>query len=150
MAGFQLAQINIARARAPLDSDTMKGFVDRLEEVNALADSSPGFIWRLQTEEGDATSILAFDDPKLILNMSVWQDLESLKHYVYKSAHVDLVRDREGWFSKLSRAYQALWWIPAGHIPSVEEGKAKLDHVRNHGPGEQAFTFARNFPSPEP
>ena len=149
MADYHLAQINIARARAPLDSDIMQGFVDRLEEINALADSSPGFVWRLQTEEGDATSILAFNDPALIVNLSVWQDLESLKHYVYKSAHVDLVRDREDWFSKLSQAYQALWWIPAGHIPSVEEGKAKLEQLRNHGPGEQAFTFARNFPRPE-
>ena len=148
MADYQLAQINIARARAPLDSDTMKGFADRLEEINALAESSPGFVWRLQTEEGDATAIHAFNDPDLIVNMSVWEDLESLKHYVYKSVHVDLVRDREDWFSKLSRAYQALWWIPAGHIPSLEEGKEKLEKIEKHGPGEQAFTFARSFACP--
>lgn len=145
MRAHHLAQINIAQAREAMDSDTMQGFVARLDEINLLADQSPGFIWRLQTNDGNATSIAAFDDPTLIVNMSVWEDLESLKNYVYKSIHVELIRDRDGWFRKMLKAHQALWWVPAGHIPGVEEGKKKLRLLDEHGPGEQAFTFARPF-----
>lgn len=148
MGKYHLAQINIAKARDAMDSETMKGFVDRLDEINALADKSPGFIWRLQTEEGDATSIQAFGDPALIVNMSVWEDIDSLRHYVYKSVHVELVRDRDAWFSKILQAHQTLWWIPAGHIPSVEEGKEKLQYIDRNGPTENAFTFAKPFAMP--
>ena len=142
---YQLAQINIAKARAAMDSDVMKGFVDRLDEINALADEASGFVWRLQTEAGDATSIQAFEDPDLIVNMSVWQDIDSLKNYVYKSRHVELIRDRDAWFSKIAESHQALWWIPKGHIPTVEEGKERLQLLEANGPSEQAFTFARPF-----
>ena len=145
MPEYEIAQLNIAKAQATMDSDTMKGFVDRLEEINALADQSPGFVWRLQTDEGDAITIQAFDDPMLIVNMSVWENIESLKHFVYKSIHIELVRDREAWFSKMLQAHQVLWWIPAGHIPSVEEGKEKLQHIEENGPTEHAFTFAKSF-----
>ena len=146
MDGYHLAQINIAQARAEMDTEEMSGFVARLEEINALADMSPGFIWRLQSEGGDATAIRVFDDPLLLVNMSVWRDIDSLKNYVYRSAHVDLIRDRDAWFHKIPIAHQALWWIPAGHIPSVEEGKEKLDHLETHGPSATAFTFAKPFP----
>ncbi|WP_086932401.1 DUF3291 domain-containing protein [Agarilytica rhodophyticola] len=145
MNTFQLAQINIAKARATMDSDIMKGFVDRLDEINALADKSEGFVWRLQTDEGDATSIQAYDDPMIIVNMSVWQDLESLKNFVYKTVHVDLIRDRSAWFDKITSAHQALWWIPAGHIPTVEEGREKLEILQRQGPSREAFTFAKPF-----
>ena len=128
-----------------MESDTMKGFVRRLDEINHLADNSPGFIWRLQTDEGDATSIQAFDDPSLIVNMSVWANLESLKKFVYKSAHVELIRDRDAWFNKIISAHQVLWWIPIGHIPSVNEGKEKLELLHLNGPGKEAFTFSRPF-----
>ncbi len=148
MHNYHLAQINIAQARDSMESETMRGFVERLDEINALADRSPGFVWRLQAEEGDATSIRVFDDPMLIVNMSVWEDIESLKNYVYKSNHVELIRDRDAWFNKITRAHQALWWIPAGHIPSVQEGKEKLDLIHEHGPTENAFTFAKPFPHP--
>lgn len=148
MSDFHLAQINIAQARDSMESETMKGFVDRLDAINALADSSPGFVWRLQTEEGDATSIQAFSDPMLIVNMSVWEDLESLKNYVYKSAHVELIRDRDAWFNKIKNVHQVLWWTPAGHIPTVQEGKEKLALLEKVGPGSDAFTFAK--PSPQP
>ncbi len=148
MHNYHLAQINIAQARNSMESEMMRGFVERLDEINALADSSPGFVWRLQAEEGDATSIRVFDDPMLIVNMSVWEDIESLKNYVYKSTHVELIRDRDAWFNKITRAHQALWWIPAGHIPSVHEGKERLDLIHEHGPTENAFTFAKPFPCP--
>jgi len=143
---WHLAQLNIAQAVDDMASEVMAGFVARLDEINALADAAPGFIWRLQTEEGDATSIQAFDDPSLLANMSVWADLESLKSYVYKSAHVELIRDRDAWFSKLVSAHQVLWWVPAGEIPTVAEARARLEHLQEHGPSGSAFTFAKPFP----
>jgi hypothetical protein len=145
MDQYQLAQINIARARAARDTEIMNGFVDRVDEINSLADTFPGFIWRLQDEEGDATTITAFDDPLLLINMSVWEDIESLKNFVYKSIHVELIRDRDAWFHKMLNMHQALWWIPAGHIPSVHEGKERLEYLQKHGPGKFAFTFAKPF-----
>lgn len=145
MTEYHLAQINIAAARAEMDTELMADFVARLEEINALAESTPGFVWRLQTEEGDSTAIRVFDNPLLLVNMSVWETLESLRGYVYKSAHVDVLRDREAWFHKLHSAHQALWWIPKGHIPTVEEGNERLEHLRRHGPSEYAFTFAKFF-----
>ena len=148
MKEYHLAQINIANSRGNRDSEVMKGFVDRLEEINALADNSPGFIWRLQTEEGDATAIQAFDDPLLLVNISVWEDIDSLKHFVYKSLHVELIQDRDAWFAKMQEAHQALWWVPAGHLPSVEEAKEKLTHLRDNGPSEVAFTFSKPFEPP--
>jgi hypothetical protein len=140
---YQLAQINIAQAQDAMDSETMQGFVDRLDEINSIADNAPGFIWRLQSEEGDATAIRAFDNPLLLINMSVWEGIESLKTFVYKTFHVELIQDRDAWFGKMLQAHQALWWVPAGHIPTIEEGKQKLDSLQRHGPGKTAFTFAK-------
>lgn len=143
MKKYHLAQINIAYSRAAREDTIMKGFVDRLDEINGIADNSPGFVWRLQTEEGDATTIQAFEDPLLLVNMSVWEDIDSLKNYVYKSLHVELIQDRDEWFTKIQESHQALWWVPAGHTPSVEEAKEKLLYLQTHGPSEVAFTFAR-------
>ena len=126
----------------------MQGFVSRLDEINALAESAEGFIWRLQEDSGSATAIRVFDDPLLLINMSVWANLEALKHYVYKSLHVELIKDREVWFNKLGASHQALWWIPVGHIPSIEEAQIKLDHIRKHGSSAEAFTFAQAYPVP--
>ncbi len=148
MAEYQLAQINVAKAVAEMDADVMQGFVSRLEEINALADKSPGFVWRLQSEDGDATSINVFDDALMLINISVWDSIESLKAFVYRSVHVELIQDREAWFNKMIMAHQALWWIPAGHIPSEEAGKEKLAYIRDHGPTPEAFTFGRPFPQP--
>ena len=145
MNHYHLAQINIAKAQGSMDSEVMKGFVDRLDEINNLADKSPGFVWRLQTEDGDATSIQAFDDPSIIVNMSVWENIETLKNFVYKSLHVDLIRDRDAWFNKIINAHQVLWWIPVGHIPSVSEGKEKLELLELKGPSSEAFTFSEPF-----
>lgn len=123
----------------------MSGFVARLDEINALADAAPGFVWRLQSDAGDSTAIRVFDDPLLIINMSVWQSLDALKQYVYRSDHVELIRDRDGWFHKMAAAHLALWWIPKGHVPSVEEGKRKLKTLAENGPTQEAFTFANPF-----
>lgn len=146
MSKFHLAQLNMAKARDTINSEKMKGFVNRLDEINALADARPGFVWRLQTEDGDSTSIQAFDDPTLIINMSIWTDIDSLKDFVYKSIHIELVRDRESWFSKMQQVHQVLWWTPENCIPTVEEGKIRLQHLEDNGPSEYAFTFSRPFP----
>jgi hypothetical protein len=145
MKKFHLAQINIAKAKAKMDSEIMKGFVERLDEINQIADQFAGFIWRLQTEDGDSTGIRAFSDPNLIINMSVLKDIKSLNSYVYKSAHVELIRDRQAWFNKMLESQIALWWVPVGHIPSIEEGKQKLDLLDKNRPNENVFTFAKTF-----
>ncbi len=145
---YHLAQINIARMLAPLDDPRMAGFVDQLEPLNALADASPGFVWRLQDEAGDATSIRVFDDDRILLNMSVWESLETLQDYVYQSTHLAPLRERKQWFEVPDAPHLALWWIPAGHIPTPQEAKARLEHLRRHGPTPQAFTFKQAFPAP--
>ena len=147
MNRHHLAQINIAHAHETMDSKSMQGFVERLDEINQLADEAEGFIWRLQTEEGHATSIQAFDDPLLLVNMSVWKDIKSLKHYVYKTAHVELIQDRDAWFNKMLKMHQALWRIPEGHMPSVDEGKQKLEYLQKNEPSKTAFIFSRPFDS---
>jgi len=147
---FHLAQVNVAQAKADMDSDLMQGFVSRLDEINALAESAEGFIWRLQEDSGSATAIRVFDDPLLLINMSVWANLEALKHDVYKSLHVELIKDREVWFNKMGESHQALWWIPAGHIPSTEEARKKLEYIRKNRPSADAFTFAKPYPTPMP
>ncbi len=141
MNEFHIAQVNIARMNAPLDSPVMEGFVARLEEINALADRSPGFVWRLQTEQGNATYLRPYDDDRILFNMSVWKTVDSLKDYVYRTAHAELLRDRRGWFEHFTGAYVALWWVPAGHIPGVDEAKKRLAHLEEHGASQFAFTF---------
>jgi hypothetical protein len=142
---YHLAQVNIARMRAPLDQPTMAGFVARLAEINALADRSPGFVWRLQTEAGDATYLRPYEDDRILFNLSVWESIEQFKDYVYRSAHRELIRQRSEWFEKMEEAYMAMWWINAGHIPTIEEAKQRLEHLRQHGETAQAFTFKRIF-----
>ena len=139
---LQLAQSNIARMRAPIDDPVMGGFVARLEPLNALADASPGFVWRLQDEDGDATAIRVFDDELILFNMSVWESVDALRDYVYSSRHVDAVRRRANWFEPTSRPNFVLWWVPAGHIPSVEEAKSHFELLWEQGPTARAFTFA--------
>jgi hypothetical protein len=149
MSKYHLAQINIARMLAPIDDPIMADFVALLPPVNAMADVSRGFVWRLQTEEGDATSLKVYDDDMVIVNMSVWESVESLREYAYKSAHAGVMRDRKRWFEKFEGPYYALWWVPAGHIPTTEEGKERLDHLREHGNTAYAFSFKNVFPVPE-
>lgn len=146
---FQLAQLNIARMRFPLESPEMIDFVDNLDRINQLADSSEGFVWRLQGEGNDATSLRPFDDDFIIVNMSVWVNLEALKNYVYKSAHTDILKRRAEWFEKVSEAMVVMWWIPQGHTPTVFESRERLEHLRTHGSSEFAFSFQKAFPAPE-
>jgi Domain of unknown function (DUF3291) len=145
---FHLAQVNVARLREPLTSPLLADFVSELEPVNALADASPGFVWRLQTEDGDATSILAFEDDRILVNMSVWTSIETLSDFVYRSRHAAVMRRRRGWFEQMTEAYVVLWWIPAGHVPTVEEAKARLALLEANGSGRDAFTFREPFAPP--
>lgn len=138
---YHLAQVNIGRMRAPLESEVMAGFVARLAEINELADRSPGFVWRLQTESGDASYLRPYDDDRILVNMSVWESVDALKLYVYHSAHAELLRERRQWFEQFAGMYAALWWIPSGHVPSVDEAKQKLAHLEAHGPSQFAFGF---------
>src|SRR5690349_23707139 len=112
MAKYHVAQVNIGRVKAPVEDPLMSGFVARLDEINALADRSPGFIWRFQTSQGNATYLRPYDDDRILFNMSVWDSIESLKRYVYYTAHVELFRNRQAWFEKFAGAYVALWWVP--------------------------------------
>ncbi len=146
MPAFELAQLNIGVIRAQMDSPVMADFAANLARINAVADSSPGFVWRLQTEGGDATSIRPFDNPNLLVNMSVWRDVESLQKYVYSSAHVELMRRRREWFEPMPEAYLVLWWVPKGHRPTVMEAIARLEQLRNNGATAEAFTFRQAFP----
>jgi heme-degrading monooxygenase HmoA len=143
-----LAQVNVAIVQAPLDSPQLAGFVAALEPINALADHSPGFVWRLQTEDGDATSIRPFEDERVMVNLSVWESLESLRAFVYASRHLDVMRHRREWFHRMTDPYLALWWVPAGAIPTVAEAKERLELLARQGPTAGAFTFRVPFPEP--
>lgn len=149
-ASFHLAQLNIGVLREPLDSERMAGFVEGLDPVNATADDAPGFVWRLQTEDGDATSIRAFDDDLMIVNMSVWESVESLRAFVYSSPlHKSFLRRRREWFEQMD-VFMVLWWVTAGHLPDVEEAKERLATLRERGPTPEAFTFRASFGAPDP
>jgi len=148
MSNFHLAQINVARMLAPTDDPVMEDFVRQLPPINALAEMSPGFVWRLQSESGDATSIKVYDDDMIIINLTVWESVEALREYVYKSAHSSVLRERKRWFEKFAGPYYALWWISAGHLPDAQEGKARLEHLREHGETAYAFSFKTVFPVP--
>lgn len=145
---FHIAQINIARLRAPLDDPLLAGFVARLDEINALADGAPGFVWRLQTDGGDATALRPYEDEFIIVNMSVWQTPEQLREFTYRSLHVEVMKQRKSWFERFDGMYYALWWLPAGQIPSVQEGRERLEHLRVHAESPRAFSFKRLFPPP--
>lgn len=137
-----LAQVNIGRALAPLDDPRMAGFVNRLDEINALAESSPGFIWRLQTEDGNATALRPYEDDRILFNLSVWTTPEDLRQFVYRSAHAEVMRQRKSWFERFGDVYMALWWIPQGHIPTISEAKERLQYLQLNGESEFAFSFA--------
>ena len=147
-SAWHIAQLNVARAVAPLDSPTLADFVAALDHVNALAEAAPGFVWRLKSDSGNATDIKVNDDPQFIVNMSVWRSVDALFQFVYRSAHAPFMVRRREWFEKPAEAYQVLWWIPAGHAPTVDEAMARLEHLRAHGPTAQAFTFKSRFPAP--
>jgi len=142
---YHVAQVNIGKIRAPLEDAQMAGFVNRLEDINALADGSPGFVWRLQTPAGNATYLRPYDDDRILVNMSVWESIEAIKNYVYRTAHAELLRHRQEWFEAFAGSYMALWWVPVGHIPGVDEAKKRLAYLEKHGPSQFAFTFKSVF-----
>ncbi len=146
MTGYHIAQVNIGRIRAPLDDPQMAGFMNRLDALNALADRAPGFVWRLQTDQGNATYFRPYeDDNRVLLNMSVWETIDALKSYVYRTVHAEVLRQRHEWFEKFTASYMALWWVPVGHIPGIDEAKKRLAHLDAHGPTQFAFTFKKTF-----
>jgi hypothetical protein len=145
---LQLAEVNIARMLAPIDDPIMAGFVALLDEINALADRSSGFVWRFQTPEGNANYLRPYDDDRILFNLSVWESVEQLKDYAYRSAHGDVFRRRREWFSNFGDFQLAMWWVPEGHRPSVAEGKYRLEYLQQHGPTPHAFTF-RSVYGPE-
>lgn len=149
MKKLHVAQVNIARMRAPLEDPMMRGFVERLDEINALADGSPGFVWRLQTDAGNATYLRPYDDEWIIINLSVWETVEDLRNFVYGGDHAEVLRQRRDWFEKLEAPVVALWWVPAGHIPSIDEAKKRLAHLQERGPTSFAFSFRELFPPDE-
>ena len=148
MSAYELAQLNVAHMKEPLESPSMADFVANLDRINALAESSPGFVWRLKTDDGNATALRPLGEETLI-NVSVWKDVEALNKYVYQSAHVEIMRRRKEWFERMREAYVVLWWIPRGHRPTVTEAIAKLDLLRAKGPTQDAFTFRSAFPPPD-
>ena len=143
-----LAQINIARLIAPIDDPKIAEFVAQLDSINALADVAPGFVWRLQSSSGNATDITYNDDPFVIVNMSIWESVEALRNYAYKSDHAKVFRDRAKWFEKMDKPSYCLWWIPVGHIPSVTEGRERLEHYQQHNATPYSFWFSQHFPQP--
>jgi len=148
MSGFHIAQFNTARALAPLDDPRLAEFVARLDEINALAERSPGFVWRLQDDSGNATAIRPFADPRRLVNLSLWESIEALFDYAYKSAHREVLRQRKQWFEYPSGPHLVLWWCPAGARPTVDEAQARLEHLADHGPSAHAFTFKDRFAAP--
>ncbi|CAK1834482.1 uncharacterized protein DUF3291 [Vibrio crassostreae] len=146
---MKLAQLNIALAKYPLDAPEIKEFVDNLELVNGIAESSEGFVWRLKDESGDATNIQAFDDPNMIVNMSVWDSVDSLKNFMFRTHHRDFMRRKGDWFHRLPEDTYVLWWIEEDHIPTLEEAIERLEHLREIGDTPYAFTFKTNFTESE-
>jgi uncharacterized protein DUF3291 len=147
MSRYQLAQINVAELQAPLDSPQLKDFVDNLDRINALAEGSPGFVWRLTGDGNDATELRPMGD-KIIVNYSIWRDVDMLKAFVYKTAHVEILKRKREWFERMKLNY-VLWWVPAGHVPSVEEAVARLEQLRAKGPSPDAFHFGEAYSAPD-
>jgi hypothetical protein len=144
---FHLAQVNIARMRAPLESAEMAEFFRAIAEINRAAEESPGFVWRFQSENGNATEMRAYDDPLILFNLSVWESPESLKNYAYRAGHGRFFARRQTWFARMESPSMALWWIGAGTLPGVTEARERLEHRAKNGDSPRAFSFQKIFPS---
>lgn len=145
---WHIAQINTAQSLYDQDDPRFQGFVDQIDAINAIADTAPGFVWRLQDDAGNAMDIQVSDDPYLLINMSVWESIEALFEFTYKTAHTGVMSQRREWFTRPDKPHMAHWWVPAGTLPSEEEGMERLTHLREHGPTPHAFTFKATFPPP--
>ena len=150
MPAYQLAQINVARLIAPLDDPRTADFVAQLDPINKLAESSPGFVWRLKSESGSAVDIPFGEDPFVIVNMSVWESLDFLSAFTYRSHHAGAFRDRYRWFEKTTTPKYCLWWVAAGHRPTLQEGKRRLEYYLQNGSTATAFSFSQPHPAPSP
>lgn len=149
MTRYYLAQANFGRLRAPLESPIMEGFRTQLDPINTLADQSPGFVWRLKTEDGNSMAIRPYPgDDLMAMTMSVWESFELLQRFVYQGQHVATLRDRKQWFQHMEGPILVLWWIPAGQIPAVPDAVERLQYLKEHGPTARAFTFRSPFPAP--
>ena len=146
---MHLAQLNIAKAKYPLDSPQLQEFVDNLVPVNEIADKSEGFIWRLQDDSGDATNIQAFSDPNIIVNMSTWTSTDALKNFMFRTHHRDFLRRKSEWFENIPQDSYVLWWVSQGHVPTIAEGLQRLDYLRVNTDSPYAFTFKSNFSADE-
>ena len=149
MAVYRLAQLNIAKLLHPIDAPETAGFSDALDEINALAEGSPGFVWRLKADDGNATSFRFGDDDMIVVNLSVWQTVAACQDYVYRSAHGRYLARRKEWFDRMPEAYLVAWWVPAGHEPTLEEAGERLAKLRADGPTAEAFTFKTAVPPPD-
>jgi hypothetical protein len=145
---WHLAQYNLAKLREPLTHPLLADFVSEIDRVNHLGDTSPGFVWRHQTEEGNSTAVRPREDQSVIINFTVWESIEALFEFAFHSPHVEVYRKRRKWFEEVDWTYAVLWWIPAGHIPTVEEAEERLGDLEAHGPSPYAFTFKQRFPAP--
>jgi len=149
MSAWHLAQLNVGQLRAPIDHPDSAGFADNLDPVNAEAEAAAGFVWRLQDESGNATGFARDGDPLRILNLSVWESVDEFKAFTYNGDHVKFMRRRREWFDARDGAHLVLWWIPAGHEPTIEEAEQRLAMLRDSGPSREAFTFMLTFPPPD-
>jgi Domain of unknown function (DUF3291) len=147
MADHHLAQLNVARLRAPLDSPELADFVALLPEVNGLAERTPGYVWRLQDDSGDATALRPFE-PDVIVNLTVWESVESLRAFTYRTTHLEPMRRRREWFLPFGAPHLVLWWIPAGTLPTMTEAADRLAALRDNGPAPEAFTLRDSYPAP--
>lgn len=147
MPAFHLAELNIATLREPLDSPLLADFVANLDHINRLAEASDGFVWRLKDDGGDATAFRPFGE-EVIVNLSVWRDLDALRQFMFQSAHAPIMRRRGEWFVPMEQAHVVLWWVPAGHTPDLAEAADRLDRLRREGPGPMAFGFRSQQPPP--
>ncbi len=146
---YQIAEINVARMKGVhINDPIMKEFVDNLDHVNGIAEKSEGFIWRLKDENNDATSFNPYNDEQIIINVSVWETIEALETFVYKTFHTDFLKRRKEWFNSYGKVATALWWIPQGEFPTVEEAVAKLDYLQKNGATPVVFNFRNKFPNP--
>lgn len=147
---YHIAQINIARMKGVnIDDPVMKEFVDNLDAVNQAAETTKGFVWRLKDDSNNATSLNPYDDEQILINVSVWESIEDLEQFMYKTLHAEFLRRRKEWFHRFGKAYTAMWWVPAGHVPSMQEAAEMLAHLQEHGPNEKVFDFRTKFPAPQ-
>lgn len=140
---MHLAELNVGRTRFDTDAPEMAGFMDNLDRVNAIADRAPGFVWRMQDETGNATSIKPTDDPRFITNLSVWEDFASFEHFVRNTVHKQFLHRKAEWFETPAKPYFVMWLVPAGHRPGLDEALARLADLAANGPSDRAFGWER-------